>query len=110
MSEEQFLHDANSADMLFFRGNKGASGLIRNLTGGYFDHVALVVRTPEEGTHDLTFLESVGGHGVSANTWSNIKYDIGPGKFYSKVCLRRLNIERTDDFLEIYDDFINEVW
>lgn len=47
--------------------------MIRSYTRGHFDHVALIVRTDEDGKNDFSIIEAVGKLGVTATTWSNVR-------------------------------------
>lgn len=69
LSEDQLLKEAQTCDLLLFRGSRGGSSLIRSYTGGHFDHVALIVRTDDDGQNDFSIIEAVGKLGVTATTW-----------------------------------------
>lgn len=73
LSEDQLLKEAQTCDLLLFRGSRGGSSLIRSYTRGHFDHVALIVRTDEDGSNDFSIIEAVGKLGVTATTWSNVR-------------------------------------
>lgn len=93
------------------RGSQGASGLIRSATGGHFDHVAIIVRTLEEGNSNFSIVEAVGNYGVSSNTWQKIRTEIGADKFYEKCTYRKLiGAEKTKKWLKMFDDFLEEAW
>lgn len=96
--------------MLLFRGSEGGSSWIRTVTGGHFDHVALIVRTAEEGVNNFSIVEAVGKIGVSATTWNEIREEIGVGKFYEKVAFRKLKCVRNDKFIKTFDSFLEEAW
>ena len=95
---------------MLFRGSRGNSAAIRNVAGGHFDHVALIIRTDEEGLDDFCIIEAVGNGGVSATTWRHIRREIGVGKFYEKVAFRKVNCVRNFEFLRILNEFVNEAW
>lgn len=95
LTEAQLLKEAQTCDLLLFRGTRGGSSLIRSVTRGHFDHVALIVRTDEDGANDFSVIEAVGRLGVTATTWSNLRKEIGVGKFYEKCAYRRLKVART---------------
>ena len=69
--------------------------MIRSYTGSHFDHVALIVRTDNDGPKDFSIIEAVGKLGVTATTWSTVRQEIGVGKFYEKCVYRRLKVART---------------
>lgn len=64
------LSDAETCDILLFRGSHNTAGLIRGATFGHFDHVALIVRTVDEGKSDFVIVEAVGELGVTSIKWS----------------------------------------
>ena len=85
--------------------------MIRGATGGHFDHVALVVRTDNEGPQDFSIVEAVGNEGVTSTTWKKISSEIGADKFYEKCCFRKLiGSERNKQWLKLFDDFLEEAW
>lgn len=77
--------------------------MIRGVTGGHFDHVALIVRTDQEGPNDFCIIEAVGKLGVTSTTWSNVREEIGVGKFYEKCTYRRLKVDRSKQFIDTFD-------
>lgn len=85
-SEDQFLNECETGDLLLFRGNLSGPLLIRSVTHSEYDHVAMVIKlmfNPE-----VYFVEAVGDRGVSYNKWSNIRKHIGADKFYAKLSWR----------------------
>lgn len=44
ISDSQFLSTADTGDILLFRGTQAGSKITRTVTGGYFDHVAMVLK------------------------------------------------------------------
>lgn len=68
------------------------------------------MRTEEEGINNFSIVEAVGEYGVSSTTWSEIKEEIGVGKFYEKVAYRKLNGVRSREFVQIFDQFLEETW
>jgi hypothetical protein len=40
--------------------------MIRGVTAGHFDHVAMIVRTADEGDTDFSIVEATGDYGVSS--------------------------------------------
>jgi len=66
----------------------------------------LVIKDEEDQEGDFTFIESVTNHGVSSNTWKNIKNS----NFFEKICMRHLTCERDPRFYDNLDQFIDEVW
>ena len=67
------MNEAETCDLLLFRGSHNGAQLIRGVTAGHFDHVALVVRTEAEGRSDFVIIEATGTYGVSSVKWSDIR-------------------------------------
>ena len=109
MSESQFLDEIETGDLILFRGNNSGSGAQRFFTGSHFDHAALAIKDAADPKDDVTFIEAV-NTGVTSNSWQQIRNEIGPDKFFEKVCIRKLKINRTKDFYNTLDDFIDETW
>lgn len=84
--------------------------MIRGMTRGHFDHVAIIVRTAEEGPSNFSVVEAVGKWGVTATTWKDIREEIGVGHFYEKCTFRKLSSERSKSFLRQFDIFLEEAW
>ena len=95
---------------MLFRGSHNGAGLIRGVTAGHFDHVALIIRTEAEGKNDFIILEATGTYGVSSAKWSDIRSEIGVGKFYEKVTFRKLKCRRSEEFINKFDEVLAEVW
>ena len=55
-------------------------------------------------------MEAVGKWGVTSTTWSEVRQEIGVGKFYEKCAFRKLSGERSRDFLRRFDVFLEEAW
>ena len=55
-------------------------------------------------------MEATGDYGVSSSKWSDIRSEIGVGKFYEKVAFRKLKCQSTNNFINTFDDFLAEVW
>ena len=50
---------------------------------------------------EVFLLEATSNHGVALKRWSNIKSALG--SFYSKIVIRHLNWERSDESLEMLE-------
>lgn len=92
------------------RSRQPGAAIVRRVTQAHFDHVALVVRTSKDGLYDFSVVESVGQLGVSSQSWSDLRSEIGEGKFYEKVALRRLIGPRNQGFHHQLDAFLSDVW
>jgi hypothetical protein len=72
IKHEDFLKNAQTGDLLLFRGTHVAAKITRGWTKGNIDHAAMVVRF-EKGfnTGIIYFLESNADKGVCFRTWSD---------------------------------------
>lgn len=43
---------------------------------------------------------------MTSLTWSELRKEIGVGKFYEKVLFRKLKGKRTDEFITKFDEFL----
>jgi hypothetical protein len=107
MSSSQFCATADTGDILLFRGSQTGSKITRAFTGGYFDHVAMVLKF-ESDPNEIYFVEATGNMGVSLNSWSKLKEHVGPGKFYKKLIFRHVNFERGDKMVDNLERFLSE--
>lgn len=107
MSESQFLESADTGDILLFRGSNTGSKITRAFTGGYFDHVAMILKF-ESDPGEIYMVEATGNMGVALNKWSLLKMHVGPKKFYKKLVFRHVNFDRNDKMFENLDKFLAE--
>lgn len=87
------MREADSGDILLFRGRTVMSGITRKITNSSYDHVAMVITFLEDD--EIYFLESTAS-GVHITTWSELK--TYKDKLYSKIVWRKLYCDRDDDF------------
>ena len=95
MSESQFLKQADTGDILLFRGSAAVTQITRTFTASYFDHVAMVLKF-ETDPDEVYLVEATGNLGVSLNKWAFLKEHVGQGKFYKKMIVRHVNFDRGD--------------
>ena len=81
LSENQLLEQADTGDLLLFRGNKAITAITRAVTYSHFDHVAIVLRFFEQ-PKELFYLEAISS-GVQIKRWSNLRNIIGPNEHYA---------------------------
>ena len=72
ISEGKFVSRADTGDILLFKGTKMATAITRAVTWCDFDHVAMVLKFPND-LDEVYFIEAVGKAGVSLNKWSFIR-------------------------------------
>lgn len=106
-SEKQFFDKADTGDILIFIGNSGNAKLIRTLTGGNFDHVAMILKF-EADQDDLYLVEATGNKGVALNKWEYLRPHIGESKFYKKVIFRHVHFNRHNDKVDKLELFLKE--
>lgn len=105
ISPQKFEALAKTGDILLFRSLGSMPKLIRSISGGHFDHVALVLQVADGR---ICLLESTGGQGVSVCTWeeflANDWYSL-----YPELTLRRVRFLRTHNRLIALQKWIEEV-
>ena len=107
MSSAQFISNADTGDILLFRGTAAGAKVTRTLTGGYFDHVAMVLKF-ETDPGEVYLVEATGNNGVALNRWGLLKDHVGPGKFYKKLIYRHVNFDRGDTMVDNLEKFLSE--
>lgn len=108
ISEKQFIKAADTGDILLFKSKGMNSRFIRTVTGGQFDHVAMVLKF-ESDPNEVYLIDATGNRGVCLNKWSFIRNFIGPNQFYRDVVFRHVEIERTNDMVDALEIFLKEV-
>lgn len=107
MSEAQFLEQADTGDILLFRGSHAGSLVTRTFTNSHFDHVAMVLKF-ETAPEEVFLVEATGNMGVSLNRWVFIRPHIGHGKFYEKLVFRHIEFDRGDKMVNNLEKFLSE--
>jgi hypothetical protein len=107
MSSSQFCAAADTGDLLLFRGTVAGALITRTVTGGYFDHVAMVLKF-ETDPSEVYLVEATGSQGVSLNKWSILRHHVGPGKHYEKVIYRHVNFDRGEKMVQNLEKFLSE--
>ena len=64
--------------------------------------VVKLVSEPDE----VFFLEALGDVGVTFRRWSRVRQAVG--NFYTKIAIRHLDCERTDEKISLLAQFIEE--
>lgn len=108
VSEEQFLDQADTGDIILFRGNQTGSSITRTFTQSHFDHIAMVLKFdsfPEE----VYIVEATGNMGVSLNKWNFLKSHIGKDKFYQNIVCRHVKFLRGQKMINNLETFLGEV-
>ena len=115
ISEEDFLKNADTGDILLFRGKNFGSKVTRTFTSSHFgnfkvhfmqlDHVGMILKFDVDKS-EIFFLESTSDRGVTITRWSTIRRFIG--KFFEHIAYRNLQIERNDEMIENLEMLLKE--
>jgi uncharacterized protein YycO len=103
-SEQDFIKNASTGDILLFKGKSCFSKFQRALTWGEYDHVAMLFKFWDK----LVIFESTGQLGVDLLDWTafmNNKWH----NLYSKLVYRRLHYKLNEDEIEWLEDFAQKV-
>ena len=100
MSERQFYEIADTFDILLFKCNNGSGKIIRAYTKCEFDHAAMVLKFGSE-PEECFFIEATSNQGVAIKRWTGMKHALG--NFYTKIVLRHLSYERSDESLNLLE-------
>ena len=98
---EQFLNEADSGDILLFKGKKISAKLTQGVTGSQFDHVAMILKFEDD---DEVYLIDATLNGVDITSWTQLS--INKNDQYSKIVWRKLKIERDQEFIDKLEAFV----
>ena len=90
-----FLNNAESGDLLLFRGGHIGGKALRKITKGAQDHVAMIIRLDKFFGNELFFLESVTQRGVTLTRWEDFRVF---NDIYRDVFFRKLECKRDKEF------------
>ena len=107
MSEAQFLAQADTGDILLFRGSMAGAMVTRTFTGSHFDHVAMILKF-ESSPEEVFLVEATGNLGVSLNRWQNLRPHVGASRFYEKLVFRHIEFDRGDKMVNNLEKFLSE--
>lgn len=99
--------EADTGDLLLFKGNNLACSAIRSLTNTDYDHVAMVLKysdTPDQ----IYILEANSNRGVVIKTWQQLKRNVGKNKFYSMVVFRHVSFDRSEKAFQNLQIFMSQ--
>lgn len=103
--EADFKDRAECGDILLFRGVGNRCQLIRCVTTGKYDHVALLLKTQ---TDNLFVLESTGSDGVSLIPWKNF-VAWGWHKCYERIAFRKVYFGRDGVQMEKLQQYVYSI-
>ena len=106
ISEEDFLREADTGDLLLYQGSSLNSKFIRTMTNGQFDHVAMLLKF-ENDPHEVYLVEATSNLGVALNKWAYQRPYVGSGKFYQKIAFRHVECDREQGPMGRLADFLD---
>ncbi|CAG9318683.1 unnamed protein product [Blepharisma stoltei] len=105
ISHDRFRDIVQTGDVLLFRSKSIPAKMQRAVTGSKYDHVAFLLKLQDE---QVALLESTSQTGVQVLLWEDfMRYQWH--LLYTRLVYRKLNIERTDQFLDSTAEFLTEV-
>jgi len=105
ISAASFVEQSECGDILLFRGSGGRCQLIRSVTAGKYDHVALLLRNQQD---NVMVLEATGSDGVSLIPWKNF---VGWGwhKCYERLAFRKVYFDRDSVQMEKLQQYVYSI-
>lgn len=104
ITTEKFAEEADSGDILLFKGKKLGSKITRGITNSEFDHIGMVLKFEDD--EEVYMLDATLA-GVNITSWRQLwSYK---DKLYSKIVWRKLYIKRNDEFIERLSIFVKAV-
>jgi hypothetical protein len=92
------LKQANTGDILLFRANYKGGKLIRFLTRGEIDHVAMILKFSsdiDDDDNEVYLFDATQDNGVALTKWSTIRNHIGKSNsMYAECIYRKVNFNR----------------
>jgi hypothetical protein len=107
ISEKQFLEEADTGDILLFKGKSLSSSFIRTVTGGQFDHIAMVLKFDSD-PNEVFLIDATGNNGVSLNRWNFIRDFVGPDECFTNAVYRHVEVDRTNKMMDALELFLKE--
>jgi len=102
LSEAAFLAEVKTGDLLLFKSGTFAAKLQRSVTRSEYDHVALILKLSDR---NMVLFEATGNSGVALCRWTTFKRNEWH-KLYTKVVYRKLEVERSDEFITKIEKFV----
>jgi len=102
MSEDRFLEQADTGDIILFKTKNISASIQRSFTRSEYDHVGLILRY---STGEIVLFEATGREGVGLCRWKTFmrcKWHL----LYSKIMYRKLEINRSDDVINGIEKFV----
>jgi hypothetical protein len=106
ISQYQFECQAETGDLLLFRGKSALSKMQRAVTRGKYDHVALLVKSTSND--NLFLFEVTGVEGVALLLWNDFML-YHWHELYSRLTFKKIHWERNENSLRKLNEFIEKV-
>jgi hypothetical protein len=105
VTTQEFAKEADSGDIILFKGKKLGSKITRGITNSEFDHIAMVLKFEDD---EEVYMIDATLSGVNVTSWQQLcTYK---DKLYSKIIWRKLHVKRNDDFIEKISAFVKAVY
>ena len=98
-----FVKEANTCDIILFKTLSFAAKCQRCVTGGDFDHIAILIKT----NNNLKLYDCIDDEGVRLRTFSEFMIFLYP-LYYEKISYRKLNIRIEDMIQYIHNNNFDE--
>jgi len=89
ITNEQFMQEGQTGDIVLFRSRQAAGAIVRGATNGEVDHIGLIFRF--KGKRSMHLFEALGSCGVQVFSWRNFEREKWHEQ-YSKIIRRKLHI------------------
>lgn len=103
MTEKEFRKNAQTGDLLLFKGKSKMSSALRGILSSEFDHIAVIYILNEY----IYLFESTRSTGVVLTSWNEFM-ERNWHEMYLRVGYRKLLIERNETFLQVAHEFVAE--
>ena len=103
ISEAEFLSNADSGDLIFFRSKNYASMIQRCFMRGKYDHMAIIVRF---SNGEVGFLEASRAYGVVFTYWDKF-FKKEWRNHYREIAYRKLDLEKSPEEVKELEKFVN---
>lgn len=107
ITEDKFIEQADTGDILLLRGSSLGAKVIRVGTLAKFDHVAMILKFDADPS-EVYIIEATTNTGVHLNKWSFLREHIGKEKFYLQAKFRHIDYNRTPKVVENLEIFLKE--
>ena len=100
------MDQAETGDLLLFRGSHFSGKMTRGFTKGDADHCGIVMRFDKFSKGVIFFLESVTDRGVCFSKWDEF---LKNNSIYEQIFFRKLTCVRDKAFYDKFEEFLDKV-